>query len=161
MKYFINKKIISMHDTYEVKDENNTDVYEISRELLSPAYKTNITDMNGNQIASIEKELLNFLPHFKVSINNQQDFKVELKPKLMKFYLELSTGGRIEGDARGLNFTMFDENNNQIGIVTRPFISFGRKYEVSVLDQAKKEMVLALFVIVALVSGPSGEVDSK
>ena len=148
MKLYVNEKLFSLHNKFYVKDESDNDVYEISSKVISIGDKTTITDMQGNQVAYIEQEILHFMPHYNVFIGGQLTFKINKKFKLFKNDYELTNGYRIEGNLLALDFTIYDENNVEVGRITRKFISIGDKYEIDILDEKKLNIVLAIIVAI-------------
>ena len=109
-------------------------------------------DTDGNEVAKIERKLLNFLPKYDVYMNNTLAFTIKMEVKVGQYLYTLSNGYRVEGDARGLHFTIFDETNKQISIITKEILSANRKCEVSILDPDKKMIILIIAKIVALPS---------
>ncbi len=47
MKLYVNEKLLSIHNKFYVRDENNKEVYEISSKVISIGNKTTITDIEG------------------------------------------------------------------------------------------------------------------
>ena len=148
MKLYVNEKLFSLHRKFYIKDENDNDVYEISSQVISIGAKTTINDMQGNKVAYIEQEILHLTPHYNVYINDALAFKITKKFKLFKNDYELSNGYRVDGKVMMFNFDIFDENNNQIGCVTRKFFTIGDKYEIDIFDETKKDVVLAIIVAI-------------
>ncbi len=148
MKLYVNEKLFSIHNKFHVKDENDMDVYEISSKVISIGDKTTINDMQGNKIAYIEQEIFHIMPNYNVYINDTLVFKITKKFHLFKNDYILSNGYRVEGNFLMLDFVIYDENNNQIGSIKRKFISIGDKYEISIDDVNKKEIVLSIIVAI-------------
>ena len=148
MKLYVNEKLFSIHNKFYIKDENNMDVYEISSKIISLGDKTTINDMQGNKIAYIEQELFHIMPNYNVYINDAFAFKITKKFQLFKNDYILSNGYRVEGNFMMLDFIVYDDNNTQIGSIKRKFISIGDKYEISINDISKKEIVLAIIVAI-------------
>ena len=148
MKLYVNEKLFSFHNRFYVKDENDKDVYEISSKIISLGDKTTINDMEGNKVAYIEQEILHLTPHYNVYINDILEFQIIKKFQLFKNDYTLSNGYRVEGNFFMLDFTVFDNTNNQIGSIKRKFISIGDKYEIEINDISKKEIVLAIIVAI-------------
>ena len=148
MKLYVNEKLFSIHKKFYVKDENNTDVYEISSKIVSFGDKTTINDMQGNKIAYIEQELFHLTPNYNVYIRDEFAFKITKKFQLLKNDYSLSNGYRVEGNFMMLDFTIYDDKNIQIGGIKRKFISIGDKYEINIDDMNKKEVVLAIIVAI-------------
>lgn len=148
MKLYVNEKLFSFHNRFYVKDESDKDVYEISSKIISLGDKTTINDIEGNKIAYIEQELLHLTPHYNVYINDILEFQIIKKFQLFKNDYALSNGYRVEGKFMMLDFTVYDNNNIQIGSIKRKFFSIGDKYEIEINDTSKKEIVLAIIVAI-------------
>lgn len=148
MKLYVNEKLFSIHNKFYVLDENENNVYEIASKVISIGDKTTISDMSGNQVAYIEQEVLHLMPTYNVFINNELAFKINKKFKLFKNDYALSNGYRVEGSTFNYDFRIYDDNNNQVGSIQRAFISIGDKYEIEILDESKKEIVLAIIVAI-------------
>lgn len=148
MKLYVNEKLFSFHNRFYVKDESDKDVYEISSKIISLGDKTTINDIEGNKIAYIEQELLHLTPHYNVYINDILEFQIIKKFQLFKNDYTLSNGYRVEGKFMMLDFTVYDNNNIQIGSIKRKFFSIGDKYEIEINDISKKEIVLAIIVAI-------------
>jgi len=122
MKLYVNEKLFSIHNKFYVKDENGTDMYEISSKIISLGDNTTINDMNGNKIAHIEQELLHLTPNYNVYINDELVFKITKKFQLFKNNYSLSNGYKVDGNFMMFDFVIYDETNNQIGSIKRTFM---------------------------------------
>lgn len=148
MKLYVNEKLFSLHKKFYVKDENDLDIYEISSKIISFGDKTTINDMAGNKIAYIEQELFHITPTYNVYINDEFEFKITKKFQLFKNDYSLDNGYRVDGNFMMLDFIVYDDMDNQIGSVTRKFFSIGDKYEITIDDVNKTEIVLAIIVAI-------------
>lgn len=148
MNLYVNEKLFSIHRKFYVKDENDNDVYEISSKVISIGDKTTISDMNGNKIIYIEQKLFHLMPNYNIYINDELVCEITKKFKLFKNDYLLSNGYKVKGNFWALNFTIYDEMDNEIGSIKRKFISIGDKYEINILDVNKKEIILAIVVAI-------------
>lgn len=148
MKLYVNEKLLSLHNKFYVKDENNLDVYQISSKIISIGDKTTISDMTGKKIAYIEQEVFRITPNYNVYVNDEFVFKITKKFQLFKNDYSLSNGYKVVGNFLMLDFEVYDDNNNQIGSIKRKYISIGDKYEINFIDEEKKEIVLAIIVAI-------------
>ncbi len=148
MKLYVNEKLISIHDKFYIKDEKDSDVYEIVSKIISIGDKTTISDMQGNQIAYIEQEVLHITPHYNVYINDEFVFTIKKKLQFIRNDYILSNGYSVDGDILNLDFVIYDDNNNKIGSIKRKLISIGDKYEITIEDDSKKETILAIIVAI-------------
>ena len=148
MKLYVNEKIISLHNKFYIKDKNDVDVYEISSKFFSFGDKTTISDMQGNEIAYIEQELLHITPNYNVYIDGEFVFKIKKKFQLTKNDYSLSNGYSVDGNILSLDFEVYDDNNKLIGSIKRKIISIGDRYEITIDDVSKKEIILAIIVAI-------------
>lgn len=149
MKLYVNEKLFSLHNKFYVTDENDNNVYEISSKIMSIGHKTTINDMNGNTLIYIEQEIFHLMPNYNVYINNELSFKISKKISFWKNNYSISNGYRVEGGAMMYNFTIYDDNNNEVGSIKRKMISVGDKYEIDIIDESKKEIVLGIIVAIS------------
>ncbi len=99
-------------------------------------------------IYHIEQEIFHITPNYNVYIGDEFVFKITKKFQLLKNDYVLSNGYKVEGNFMALDFTIYDNNNTQIGSIKRKFISIGDKYEINIEDISKKEIVLAIIVAI-------------
>ena len=149
MKLYVNEKLLSVHNKFYVRDENNKEVYEISSKVISIGSKTTITDIKGNKITYIEQEILHLTPNYNVYIDDKFEFKITKKFQLLKNDYSLSNEYKVKGNFMMLDFTVYDDKNVEIGSIKRKYISIGDKYEIIINDTSKKELVLAIIVAIA------------
>ena len=148
MRLFINEKLFSIHRKFHVINEQEQNVYEISSQVISFGDKTTVTDMMGNKVAYIEQRLLHLMPNYDIYINDQLTCTIAKKFKLFKNDYELSNGFTIKGNFMALNFTIYDENGNPVGELSRKFISIGDKYTIDIYDESKLPIVLSIIVAI-------------
>ena len=149
MKYYIIKNFDLIHYGFDVKDENGNKIYKIKTLRSFLEVKTVISDMNDKQVICIERKKT-FLPSYSVFINDSINFDIELKPTFQKRNYLLSNGYRVEGDYRGFNHILFDDNNQPIAKMKKSFFTQNRKCEIDILDINKTEIALAVAKVVAL-----------
>ncbi|MDD2386174.1 MAG: phospholipid scramblase-related protein [Bacteroidales bacterium] len=132
LRLFLSKSMLPFH--LEIKDANEVLQASISRGWTFWLPKISIKDSNAMQIAIVEQKLAFMKPTFNIFNNNHILI------------------GVITGDWKAWNFTMFDANKNQIGIVTKKwagvakeFFTTADKYNVSLTtDLAKPEDKIAI-----------------
>ena len=101
MKYYIVKDLVSLNSGFSIKNENNIEEYRFSSPIITITPKTTMIDTDGNEVAKIERKLLNFLPKYDVYMNNTLAFTIKMEVKVGQYLYTLSNGYRVEGDARG------------------------------------------------------------
>lgn len=160
MKLYVTGKPFSIHNKLAVKDENNSNLYEISSQIFFNRKKhitSTIKDVNGNSIAYIEQEQVHLhdIPgyyDYNIYIHNEFKFKISKELQLLKNNYLLSNGYKVTGNFRMLDFEIYDEKNNKIGGIKRTtgFFSIGgsEKYELDIIDSNQREIILTIFVVI-------------
>ena len=148
MKLYIKEKIISFHNRYFIKDEQDNNILEISSKAISLGSKTWIKDSNGKELAYIEQELFHLMPNYNVFINGQKEFNIKKKFKFFKNDYELSNNYRVEGNFLSHNFVVYNNRNEKVGEINRKYLSIGDQYIIDIIDE--KEYILILSIIVAI-----------
>ena len=148
MKLYIKEKILSFHNRYFIKDEQDKNILEISSKAISIGSKTWIKDPDGNELAYIEQELFHLMPHYNVYINGQKEFDIKKKFKFFKNDYVLSNNYRVEGNFLSHNFVVYNNKGEKVGEITRKYLTIGDQYIIDILDE--KEYILILTIIVAI-----------
>ena len=87
-------------------------------------------------------------PHYNIYINNVPAFQIARKFQIFKNDYTLSNGYTVVGDFFMFDFVIYDENNNQVGMIKRKYFTIGDKYEITIDDVSKKETILAIIVAI-------------
>ena len=148
MKLYINEKLISLHNRFYIKDESGKDVLEMSSQMFSIGRKTWIKDLQGNELAYMQQEILHLMPHYNIYIGGQMVCQIAKKFKLFKNSYELSNRYKVDGNWLALDFSIFDNNGKLVGSIRRKFISIGDKYEIEILDEQNYLLILSIMMAV-------------
>lgn len=148
MKLYINEKLISLHNRFYIKDESGKDVLEMSSKMFSIGRKTWIKDMQDNELAYMQQEILHLMPHYNIFIYGQQVCQIAKKFKFFKNDYELSNGYKVDGNWLALDFSVLDNNGNFVGAIRRKFISIGDKYELDIADEQNYILILAIMMAI-------------
>ena len=149
MKWYVDEQLLSLQKKFHVEDESGNYIYEILSEIISIGDKTTIYDKDGNKVAYIEQQLLHLAPSYNVYIGDKYSFNIAKRLQLFKNDYDLSNGYSVKGDFMMLDFTIYDENKQEVGIISRKFISINDKYEIEIKDKSRKEIILAIIVAIA------------
>ena len=82
-------------------------------------------------------------------MNNRLVCNISKKFQLFKNDYILDNGFRVEGEFLMLDFSIYDQTNNEIGHIKRNFISIGDKYEIEIKDSKDCYLILAIIVAIA------------
>ena len=149
MKLYINEQLFSLHNRFYAMDYNEKNIYEISSEVISIGDKTTISDMKGNEVAYIEQEILQLLPTYNVYIKGELVCTISKDFSIFSNNYSLDNGYYVDGSIMNLDFDLYDDKDTLIAVISRKFLSIGDKYELDILDDSKKVIILSIFVAIA------------
>lgn len=155
-EYVISQKLLSVKNTFVIKDKNENELGRAKKELLSLGPKVRIFDKNEEKVGMLKGKLISL--RNKTALENWREEKVgTMKQKLWKFFgtkywIEDETGKRImeiEGDFTGHNFDFFGPNGKKIAEVGEAWISLGDHYGVQLTEEGKRQDVDPFFILAA------------
>ena len=82
MKLYTKQKVFSWKDKCTVKDEYGQDKYYVEGEFFSFGRKLHVYDMEQQEVAYIEQQVMHLMPHYNVHIGGQ--FAAEIVVELMR-----------------------------------------------------------------------------
>lgn len=146
MKLYVSEKLFSIHKKFYITNENKENLYEISSMVLSIGDATTINDKEGNKVAYINQEIFHLSPTYGVYIDGKLSFKI--KKNIIFNDYTLSNGYRVDGDLLMFDFSIFDDNCNRIGSIQRKLFTIGDEYEIDIIDESKKNIILSIIVAI-------------
>lgn len=148
MKLYIKEKVISIHNKFYIQDENHNNIYEVSNKVVTIGRKTTIKDMAEKELVYIEREPFKLVEDYYHIFINNEEIQLIKKFKILATKYQLSNGYSVEGDALKLNFTIYDENKNEIASIKKNFISLPDKYEINIHTEKDFVLILAILAII-------------
>jgi len=150
MKYYIKQKVFSLKDKFTIKDYSQKDVYEVQGKFLSLSNKLELLNMDGSQALNAKKKLFRFLPVYNIYSNHDEEL-AEIKRKLaFKPKFEVIVGldeYQVEGTLFAHSFQIY-KDEVEVASITKKVLSFGDTYEIDILDETKKELLLFIVIII-------------
>ncbi|MDP4177770.1 MAG: LURP-one-related family protein [Bacillota bacterium] len=149
MRYQVRQKIISIGDSYSIKDEMNNDKFSVKSEVFSFGHKLYLTSLTENETAYIEQKLLNFLPTYNIYLNGNYAARMrkELTFFTPRFEIESVLGNySITGDILSHDFEIL-KNNIPVAQVSKAWISLSDTYGVDISDSENQAFILSLIII--------------
>ena len=70
MKYYVEQRLFSFFDKFDIYDENGDVAYYVEGSFLSFGKQFRIYDKHNNQVGYIEQKILTFLPQFEIYVDN-------------------------------------------------------------------------------------------
>ena len=136
---FTSTKILNFHHEIEITDENENIVYRSYSKFLSFHDKTDVTDASGKEVAHIER---------KVTMADGLQF--ELSNELFHLIKDITNieglGWQLRGNILGLNFELYDENEEIVAVICQKMLSIHDKYCIDIYQEDKEEIVIAILV---------------
>ena len=145
---FTSSKILSLHKDTDITDEQENVVYHSKSKFFSLHDKTDITDRDGNPVAHIEKKL--FTMHERHFITMADGKAFELSNELWHVVRDVTNieglGWILRGNIAGLNFRLYDGQENIIAVISQKMVSIHDKYCVDIYREDAEQVVVAILV---------------
>ncbi len=145
---FTTSKVFTLHKATDITDENENVLYHSSTKFPSLHDKTDITDRDGNQVAHIERKLFTLHERHFITMADGKSF--ELSNELWHIVKDISNieglGWVLRGNIAGLNFQLYDQNEQIIAVISQKLISLHDKYCVDIYQEDKEKTVVAILV---------------
>ena len=145
---FTTSKVFSLHKDTDITDEQENVVYHSRTKFPSLHDKTDITDSSGNQVAHIERKILTL--HERHFITMADGTAFQLSNELWHLVKDISNieglGWVLKGNIAGLNFQLYDEQDQVIAVISQKMFSIHDKYCVDIYQPDKEKTVVAILV---------------
>ncbi|MBO4457409.1 MAG: LURP-one-related family protein [Butyrivibrio sp.] len=145
---FTTTKIITLHKATDITDENENVVYHSETKFPSIRDKTDIVDAHGNHVAHIEKKLLSIHERHFVTMSDGTAF--EISNEIMHIVKDITNieglGWQLRGNALGLNFELYDENEEIIAVIAQKMFSMHDKYCIDIYKPEHEKRVIAILI---------------
>ncbi|MCR5566114.1 MAG: LURP-one-related family protein [Clostridiales bacterium] len=145
---FTSSKVLSLHKATDITDEQENIVYQSRTKFPSLHDKTDITDRDGAQVAHIERKLLTL--HERHFITMADGTAFQLSNELWHIVRDISNieglGWVLKGNIAGLNFRLYDGNENIIAVISQKMLSLHDKYCVDIYQPEQERIVVAILV---------------
>ncbi|MBR2661126.1 MAG: LURP-one-related family protein [Clostridia bacterium] len=145
---FTSSKVLSLHKATDITDEQENIVYQSRTKFPSLHDKTDITDRDGAQVAHIERKLLTL--HERHFITMADGTAFQLSNELWHLVRDISNieglGWVLKGNIAGLNFRLYDGNENIIAVISQKMLSLHDKYCVDIYQPEQERIVVAILV---------------
>jgi uncharacterized protein YxjI len=155
MRYVMRQKILSLTDSFTIKDENEQDAFQVKGKLFSFGDKLSFQDMAGNELVYIDQRLLNWSPTYELW--RGADMLAVVKRELFSFIHHRFTVDvpgpddlDAEGDFLDHEYT-FTRGDRVVATVSKKWFSWSDTYGIEVADKEDPVLILASAVVVDLV----------
>ena len=147
MKLYIKQRVFTLGERFYVKDEFGNDCYYVEGSFFRIPKRFEIYDMNENLMASIDKQIFRFLPHYDITVNHKT---YTLKKDFTLFFQRFSltnTNWVIEGNFTAHQYQII-RGNKPVMSITKHWFTWGDSYELTI--ENKDDAVLCLGIVIAI-----------
>ena len=145
---FTTSKVFTLHKDTDITDDHEKVLYHSSSKFFSLHDKTDITDAAGNHVAHIERKFLTLHERHFITMADGKYF--ELSNELWHLIRDISNieglGWVLKGNIAGLNFQLYDQDNNIIAVISQKMFSIHDKYCVDIYQPEQEQIVVAILV---------------
>ena len=145
---FTTSKVFTLHHRISVTDEAENVVYEVETKFPSLHDKTDIFDAEGNEVAHIERKILTL--HERHFITMADGLSFELSNELLHIIKDITNieglGWQLRGNILGLNFELYDSNEQIIAVIAQKFLSIHDKYCIDIYKPEYEKIVVAILI---------------
>jgi uncharacterized protein YxjI len=150
MKYFIKQKVFTLKDKFNITDEQQNTLLEVTGKMFSITNKLSLTNPTGDEIYKAQKKLFRiFAEYIIMDPTGNQVATVKRRFGLRPKFSVFAEGKElvVQGNFIGHSFTVSDGGRTIVSI-TKKLFSFGDSYVIDVQDDYNKELYLFITVII-------------
>ena len=147
--YLVKQKFRLGGERFDIKNDLGMVEYHVEGSFFKIPKTFTIYDVAGEQVSEISKEVLTFLPRFKIQLSNGDSFYIRKKLTFWKDKYEFDNLGlRIEGNVWDLNFRLLDNRDQVIAEITKELFHLTSTYTVTVYEDSYADLVISLCVAI-------------
>lgn len=147
-KYYFKEKFFKITDHYPILDENGKKAFFVDQTFKFLGYEARVSDKNDEEIFTIKRKLLSFLPIYYINFKDEAKGDMTIKSNLALFRKSIDVlmeDGKIslKGNFWDYEFEIY-YNGKLIGEVSKKIFSLTDQYELRVLDEKYTEALVGL-----------------
>ena len=145
---FTSTKVFTLHHRIEITDAEENLVYRAETKFPSIHDKTDIYDADENHVAHIERKF--FSLHQRHFVTMEDGTAFELSNELLHIIKAITNieglGWQLRGNILGLNFELYDANEEIIAVISQKLLSVHDKYCIDIYQTQYEDEVVAILV---------------
>lgn len=145
---FTTSKVFTIHHHIDITDDAENVVYQANTKFFSIRDKTDITHADGRHIAHIERKI--FTLHERHFVTMEDGTRFELSNEFFHLIKDITNieglDWQLRGNIAGLNFELYDRNENIIAVISQKLISLHDKYCIDIYRPEEEEKVVAILI---------------
>ena len=148
LSLFTTTKVFTLHHHIDITDSNEQIVYQANSKMISLHEKTDLQTAAGEQVAHIERKF--FTLHERHYITMADGTQFELSNEIFHIIKDITNivglGWQLKGNILGLNFELYDSNDEIIAIISQKMISLHDKWCVDIYKKEHEQKVVAILI---------------
>lgn len=145
---FTSSKVFTLHRHIDITDAQERLVYEANTKFPSLHDKTDVTDAEGNPVAHIERKF--FTLHQRHFVTMADGSRFEISTELLHLIKDISNieglGWQLRGNIMGLNFELYDADENIVAVIGQKMLSLHDKYCIDIYRPDLEDKVVAVLI---------------
>lgn len=145
---FTSTKVFTLHHHIDITDNNEEIVYQSNSKVISIRDKTDIVDAAGNQVAHIERKFFTLHERHFITMGDGKEF--QLSNEFFHVVKDISNieglGWKLKGNVLGLNFELYDENEDVIAVIGQKMFSIHDKYCIDIYKPEYEKEIIAILI---------------
>ena len=145
---FTTSKVFTLHKHIDITDAQERVVYEANTKFPSIHDKTDVTDAQGNQVAHIERKLFTLHERHFVTMADGKSFQISNELfHLIKDVTNIEgLDWQLQGNIAGLNFELYDQNEEIIAVISQKMLSLHDKYCIDIYRPEYEQIVVTILL---------------
>ena len=145
---FTTTKVFTLHHHIDITDENENIVYQANSKFFSIRDKTDGTTADGRQVAHIERKILTL--HERHFITMADGTAFQISNELFHLIKDITNieelGWQLRGNIAGLNFELYDRNEEIIAVIGQKMFSIHDKYCIDIYKPEYEDRIVAILI---------------
>ena len=137
-----------LHQKIEIKDEQGQTLYWTKSSVFTLKGKTDVFNASGTQVAHLEKKPVSLHEKHFITMANGQKFT--LSNELLHIIKDITNieglDWKIKGNILGLNFMLFDQNDEPVAAIGQKLASVHDRYSIDLYQPRYEKIVVAIVV---------------
>src|SRR5262245_24415028 len=136
MRYLMRQRIFAIGDDFTIKDETGQDRFIVDGKVFTLGHKLIITDLAGNELATIQQRLLTLLPAYEITRGGHDVAEVRKQLTIFRDRFTVDIPGpddlEVQGDIWDHEYS-FIRGEQEVARVSKQWFSLQDTYGVEVL----------------------------
>ncbi|MFI6447299.1 LURP-one-related/scramblase family protein [Kitasatospora sp. NPDC050543] len=162
MRYVVRERLFAIGDDYWIEDEDGRKAYLVDGKVLRLRDTFELRDAAGQVVAVIKEKFFTVRDAMKIE-NADGDVVATVREKLFtpfrdKYKVELADGAelKITGDLIGKDYTIEDDNGDEVARISEKWFTIRDAYGVEIADGADPGLLLAVAACVDHLAAEEG-----